>query len=104
NTSVMTTDVLDLSGFSSVTVEFSYIVNSFEGIEDFWLQVSTDGGVSFSTVEEWNLGDEFSNNMRENEIVTILGSFSANTLLRFRCDASNNGDHVFIDDVVLTGQ
>ncbi|MEM7792789.1 MAG: sulfatase-like hydrolase/transferase, partial [Verrucomicrobiota bacterium] len=104
NTSVMTTDVLDLSGFSSVTVEFSYIVNSFEGTEDFWLQVSTDGGVSFSTVEEWNLGDEFSNNVRENETVTILGSFSANTLLRFRCDASNNGDHVFIDDVVLTGQ
>lgn len=104
NTSVMTTDALDLSSLSSLTVDFSYIVNSFEGSEDFWLQISTDGGATFSTVEEWNLGDEFSNNVRMNDGITVTGSFTSNTVIRFRCDASNNGDHVFIDDVVLTGE
>lgn len=104
NTSVMTTDVLDLSNLTSLTVNFSYIVDSFEGNEDFWLQISTDNGVTFSTIEEWNLGDEFSNNSRQNETVTITEGLTSTTVLRFRCDASANNDKVYIDDVVLTGE
>ncbi len=104
STSVMTTDALDLSQFQDLTVSFSYITNSMDNAnEDFWLQLSTNGGGSFATVEEWNLGDEFVNNVRENDAVTLTGPFTANTLLRFRCDASGNNDQVYIDDVVITG-
>ena len=49
--------------------------------EDFWLQISSGGG--YTTVEEWNLNDEFVNNSREFDAVTIQGPFSANTRLRF---------------------
>ncbi|MEM9479690.1 MAG: sulfatase-like hydrolase/transferase [Verrucomicrobiota bacterium] len=105
NTSVMTTDSLDLSVYTSITVDFSYVAVNFNNSnEDFWLQISLDGGSSYTTVEEWNLNDEFSNTVRENDSVTIAGGFTANTLLRFRCDASANNDRLYIDDVVITGE
>ncbi|MEO0470290.1 MAG: PKD domain-containing protein, partial [Bacteroidota bacterium] len=103
NTSVMTTDDLDLSSFTELTVDFSYYVFSFEGVEDFWLQISTDGGASFTLIEEWNLGDEFNNDERKFDQVVIPGPFTANTQVRFRADASGNQDWVFIDDVMLSG-
>lgn len=103
-TSVMTTDNLDLSSFDDLTVSFSYITSSMDNVdEDFWLQLSTDGGSNFTTVEEWNLGDEFSNDVRENDVVSISGPFTATTQLRFRCDASGNSDWVYIDDIVISG-
>lgn len=105
STSVMTTDNLDLTAYSSAEISFSYITNSMDnGNEDFWLQVSTDGGNSFTTVEEWNLNDEFVNDQRYDETVTIDGiTFTASTQFRFRCDASANNDQVFIDDVEIRG-
>ena len=103
-TSTMTTDDLDLSSYDELTVDFNYITNSMDNAnEDFWLQVSLDGGASFNTVEEWNLGDEFTNGTREFDNVVIDGPFTANTQLRFRCDASGNSDWVYIDDVEITG-
>ena len=71
--------------------------------EDFWLQLSTDGGANFTTVEEWNLNDEFVNNTRYNDEVVITGPFTTNSQLRFRADASGNQDWVYIDDVVING-
>ncbi|MEM7297193.1 MAG: S8 family serine peptidase, partial [Bacteroidota bacterium] len=104
STSTMTTDLLDLSSFEDITVSFSYLARSMDNAnEDFWLQVSTNGGSSYTIVEEWNQGDEFVNNVRENDAVTITGPFTSNTRLRFRCDASGNSDWVYIDDVVITG-
>ncbi len=104
STSVMTTDNLDLSSYDELTVDFTYIVRSFDNSnEDFWLQVSTNGGSSYTTVEEWNLNDEFQNNVREFDAVVIPGPFTVNTRLRFRADASGNSDWVYIDDVEISG-
>ncbi len=104
SSSVMTTDVLDLSNVDELTVSFSYITNSMDNAnEDFWLQISTNGGSSYTTVEEWNLGDEFVNNVRYNDAVTLTGPFGSNVRLRFRCDASANNDQVYLDDVVIEG-
>ena len=65
--------------------------------------MSTNGGGSYTTVATWARGTDFQNNQRINESVTITQSFSANTRLRFRCDASGNSDWVYIDDVVISG-
>jgi hypothetical protein len=104
STSVMTTDNLDLSAYSQIEVQFSYYCRSMDNSnEDFWLQISTNGGSSFITIEEWNRNDEFLNDERHNETVAISGiSLSSNTKLRFRCDASSNSDYVYIDDVIIT--
>lgn len=104
NTSTMTTDPLSLASFEEVTVDFSYITRSMDNAnEDFWLQISTDGGQFFTTIEEWNRGDEFENGVREFDAVTIEGPFTNNTVFRFRCDASGNADWVYIDDVTISG-
>ncbi|MCP4457638.1 MAG: S8 family serine peptidase [Cytophagales bacterium] len=103
STSVITTDNLDLSAFDDITVTFSYIAMSMESNEDFWLQISTNGGSSYSTVEEWNQGGEFINNVRENDVVTINGPFTSTTRVRFRCDASGNSDYVYLDDIDISG-
>ena len=103
SSSVLTSNELDLSTYSQITVEFSYVPVSMDNSnEDFWLQVSLDGGSSFTTVEEWNRGDEFENNIRYAESVSILGPFTTNTLLRFRCDASGNPDWVYLDDITVS--
>ena len=101
--SIMTTDVLDLSIYDELKIDFTYITFSMETEEDFWLQISTDGGVSYTTIADYDSNDEFVNDVREFESVIISGPFTATTSLRFRCDASANNDKVFLDDVTIQG-
>jgi hypothetical protein len=85
-------------------VTFSYFPRSmYNSIEDFWLQISTNGGGSYTTVEEWNRDDEFVNNQTyTGETVTITGySLNDQTRLRFRCDASGNSDWIYLDEVLI---
>jgi hypothetical protein len=104
SSSTLTTDNLNLSAYQDVTVDFSYITVSMDNPdEDFFLEVSTDGGSTFTIVEEWNLGDEFENEVRYFDAVSIPGPFSANTQFRFRCDASTNSDEVYLDDISISG-
>jgi hypothetical protein len=85
-------------------VSFSYITVSFDNsTEDFWLQISTNGGSTYTTVADYNYSIEFTNGVRNNATVTIPGPFTANTRFRFRADASADDDVVYIDDVVITG-
>ncbi|MEL6923973.1 MAG: M43 family zinc metalloprotease, partial [Bacteroidota bacterium] len=101
--STTTTDNLALAAFEDITVDFSYLPSSMENGEDFWLQISTNGGSSYTTVATWARGTDFINNQRYDEAVTIEGPFSNNTRVRFRCDASSNADYVYIDDIVISG-
>ncbi len=103
NTSIMTTSSQKCTSYSEMKVSFSYIATSFEANEDFWLQVSTNGGSSYTTVGDFNAGVEFTNGVRKNATVTIPGPFTSNTRFRFRADASADDDQVYIDDVVITG-
>ena len=104
NTSVMTTDNLNLAAYDELLVEFGFYPRSMDNSnEDFWLQISTNGGGSYTTVEEWNRDDEFVNNNFYTDAVTITGTFTSTTRLRFRCDASGNSDWVYIDDVTISG-
>jgi hypothetical protein len=103
SSSVTTTDNLALGGFSEVTIDFTYIAQSMENGEDFWLQASTDGGANFATLITWARGVDFSNNSREFETVTITGNFTNSTKFRFRCDATSNNDMIYLDDINITG-
>lgn len=95
------TNTLDLSPYNSINVNFSYIAVDMETDEDFFLEISDDGGNTYSIVREWNADTEFVNDTRYNESVTIDGMFSEKTVIRLRCDASANGDEVYIDDIVI---
>jgi len=102
STSNISTDVLDLSAYSQVNVSFSFIAHSMEVNEDFFLEVSTDNGSTFSIVESWVSGTDFENSVREFPSVD-LNDFSATTIIRFRCDASSNADRIYLDDISISG-
>ena len=106
STSVATTDNLALAGYAEVKVDFWYYPRSMDNSnEDFWLQISTNGGANFDTVEEWNEGDEFENDNFYPDSVTITGyTLTDQTQLRFRCDASGGADDVYIDEVLVSAQ
>ncbi len=106
STSVATTNNLALSGYSSIKVEFWYKCISMDSkTEDFWLQISTNGGSSYTTVEEWNLNDEFINGLYYQDSVIITGRTLTNqTRIRFRCDASASSDDVYIDQITVSVQ
>jgi hypothetical protein len=99
----MTTDLLNLSSYDELTVDFSFVCISMESGEDFWLQASVDGGSTWQTLTTWTSGVDFSNGTRYNPSIVITGTFGSNFRLRMRCDAGNNGDRVYIDDMNITG-
>ncbi len=102
-TSMITTENLDLSAITQLTVDFNYNANSMDDAnEDFWLQISTDGGVSFTTVRDWDYSVDFENDQPNSESVVIDGPFTSNTQLRFRIHASGDWDFIYIDDVTIT--
>ncbi len=102
-TSVVSTTNQSLASYGSITVNFSYITVAFANGEDFWLQISTNGGSTYTTVKAWVAGTDFNNNVRGTGNFTINGPFTSTTRIRFRCDASTDSDNVYIDDVVITG-
>ncbi|MEM9549044.1 MAG: GEVED domain-containing protein, partial [Bacteroidota bacterium] len=102
--SSLISDPMDLSPYASVLVNFTYLPNSMETNEDFFLEYSSDGGANYTLIQEWNSGLEFFNGIRYFENVLIEGvAFTSDARLRFRCDASGNGDQIYLDDIMVTG-
>ena len=95
------TNNLDLSTYNEVWLSFSALPNSMENGEDFLLELSTDGGSSYSILQSWISGIHFTNGFRINEDVQISGPFNSNVRFRFRCDASANNDQVYLDDIEI---
>ncbi len=101
SSSVVLSDPINLSTYASVEVSFTYLTQSFDNSnEDFLLELSNDLQ-NYSTVGTWTYGTDFQNNQKSYAQVKIEGPFAANTRLRIRCDASDNGDLLFIDDIVI---
>jgi hypothetical protein len=103
STSVATTNKLALSKYTKIKVDFWYKCISMDSkTEDFWLQISTNGGTSYTTVEEWNYTDEFINGQYYQDSVIITGrTLTDQTRIRFRCDASAKDDDVYIDQIAV---
>ena len=102
--SSMYTDPMDLSNFASLEMSFLFYSYSMENGEDFFVEVSTDGGFNFTTIMQLASGVDFQNNGWYETILSIPEmDLSENTVLRIRCDASGNGDQIYIDDVFVEG-
>jgi len=97
--SSMHTNNMNCSSVQEVKVNFMYLPESMEAGEDFLLECSTDGGFTYWTVQQWISGNHFDNGTFYNESVTFSGAFTANTVLRFRCDASSNYDKIYLDEI-----
>ena len=102
--SAMTSPTYDLTSFDSVEVTFHFYSYSMENNEDFWLRFYD--GNSWQTVETWAKGTDFQNNNFYSATVTLNASnynFVNNAQFRFQNDASGNADHIYIDEVIISG-
>ena len=98
-----TTTNMDLSYYTNITVNFWYKAISMEPGEEFWLQISTDGGSTFTTVKQWVSGTDFENDIFYSDSVTINGyQLTDQTQLRFRCNASYKDDDIYLDEIRIS--
>jgi chitodextrinase/uncharacterized Ntn-hydrolase superfamily protein len=104
SSSVMTLGTFNVTSYNSIEIEFYFYPNSMENGEDFWVQFHD--GSSWNTVATYTSGTDFENDLFYTATVTVdngFYNFSTNAQFRFRCDASGNNDHIYIDQVTITG-
>ncbi|MEQ6122864.1 fibronectin type III domain-containing protein, partial [Pseudotenacibaculum sp. MALMAid0570] len=103
--SSMTSPTYDITSYDTVEVEFYFYVYSMENGEDFWLRYYD--GSSWQTVQTWVRGSGIENNNFYSATVTLDSAtytFANNAQFRFQNDASGNADHIYIDQVTITGK
>jgi hypothetical protein len=89
--------------YVQIDVEFEFIAVSMETGEDFWVQYFN--GTTWYTVGNYKSGTHFSNNVFYAANVSILESsyvFPTGMKIRFMCDASDNNDDVYIDNIRIS--
>ncbi len=102
STSRMYTNALNLSTAQELRVNFNYGANSMEPGEEFALNISTDGGNNFSTIQSWKSGVDFNSfQLNTSATATYTGTLNNNVVLEFRNLANQSNDHIFIDDVEI---
>lgn len=102
--SAMTYSGVDLTGYDQVEIEFYFYSYSMENGEDFWVRFYN--GSSWQTVATYARGSSFENNGFYTATVTLSSAdynFASNAGFRFQNDASGNNDHIYIDQVTITG-
>ena len=102
--SAMTTaSSYDVSAYSQIDIEFYFYPNSMENGEDFWVRYYD--GSSWITVAAYAAGTSFNNDSFYTSTITLSSAnynFPSNAQFRFQCDASGNGDRIYIDAVTIT--
>ncbi len=93
----------NVTGYSALEVDFWFYAVSMERNEDFWVQYYD--GSAWRTVAKYRQGREFSNNAFYHKVVSIPTSYAypSNAKIRFMCDASDDNDDVYIDEIVFRG-
>ena len=94
----------NVSRYVDLEVEFYFLTISMENGENFWVQYYN--GSSWLTIANFVASVDFSNNqfyVTTLNIPTSSYNYPTNAKLRFMCDASNNGDDVYIDAIEFRG-
>ncbi len=95
----------NVSAYVDLEVEFYFIAISMETGEDFWLQYYN--GSAWQTVASFARGTSFNNGSFYTATVQIPRasySYPTNAKIRFQCDASNDSDDIYIDQITFRGQ
>ena len=99
----------NVTGYSTLEVDFWFRMVSMESGEDFWVQFYN--GSAWQTVAAFARGATYggvtlNNNVFYHVTITLSNTqynFPTNAKLRFMCDASNNSDDVYIDEIEFRG-
>jgi PKD repeat protein len=90
-------------GYVQLDVTFEFYAVSMENKEDFWVQYFN--GTAWYTVKRFARTTNFNNNIFYEANVSILESsyvFPTNMKIRFMCDASDDNDDIYVDNIRIT--
>jgi vibriolysin len=99
--SIFSTTGLGVEGYSMLRIEYSALAIGMEAGEDYFVEIQRDIG-AWETVANFVHGTDFINNVRHAGDVRIALEGASTVKVRFRCDASDNSDSIFLDDVTLS--
>jgi hypothetical protein len=102
--STVTSPTFNLSSYDSVEISFYFYPLGMETNEYFVLEFYN--GSSWQNVGTYISGTDFSNGSFHNVTHNLDGgTFNLNNSarFRFRCEASNNSDDIYIDQVIIKG-
>ena len=94
----------NVSAYTDLQVDFYFRSVSMETGEDFYLEYYN--GSAWQTVRRFIAGTDFTNTGFWHATVSIpKASFTypTNAKLRFRCDASDNSDDIYVDEIRFSG-
>ncbi|MEM1323660.1 MAG: T9SS type A sorting domain-containing protein [Bacteroidota bacterium] len=103
STSAMSTNTLNLQGYDEITVSFTYASQSMETGKSFTLDISTNGGASFTTIRTWESGVDFTPNDQKTTSFTYTGPLSSSVQLRFDNNGTANNDWILLDEILIEG-
>ena len=94
----------NVTAYQTLEVDFWFKMVSMETNEDFWVQYFN--GTTWQTVATFARAGSIANNTFYHQVVTISSAsytFPTNAKIRFMCDASDNNDDVYIDEIEFRG-
>jgi hypothetical protein len=102
------TNGIDVStpGYTQITVDFWFYSNSMDkGTEDFFVEYWD--GSTWQNIATYVVDTDFFNGDFTNKSIVITSSqytFPTDMKIKFRCDASGNGDDIYIDEVNISAE
>jgi len=105
--SFYSTSGINVSSYSQIKIEFSFYANSMESGENFFVEFWN--GSSWQVIANYINGTNFNNNVFHsvrNSLIIDSGTYNFSTAakFRFRCDASDNNDDVYIDEIRISAK
>jgi len=98
--SSMTSPTFNLSNATGLSISFHYYPTSMETDEDFLVQYKS--GSTWTTIASYASGTQFNNNSFYTATVDVPNFVPTSTgTLRIQCDANDNNDQVYFDQVVI---
>jgi hypothetical protein len=100
--SAMTSPSFNLTGATGLEIEFYFKSIGVETGEDFIIQYNNGSGI-WNTIGQLIRGTHFNNSTFYLVTLTVPGFVpTTNAKLRIQCDASDNTDQIYIDQVTIT--
>jgi hypothetical protein len=105
SSSTVTSPEIDTTSFNLVKVDFFFLPKRMvDPRENFHVDISTDGGASYTPVRTWTSQDMTDNSWNQGIIDGIDVSGTDRLRIRFECEGGTNQDRVFIDDIKVEGK
>jgi len=94
------TSSFDASPYSNLKLSFEFISIQFSGDDFIELQLSTNNGIDFHTVNKFSFSQDFENNKVFDYATTLEGEFGSESLVRIIA-STQSGSSIFIDNIFI---